>query len=211
MKIGIPTNLRDKRFGTHGNYIEWVAQFGQPVLLTPGIDQFDQFDALFLPGGKDVSSNLTFLNTPADPHLEWFDTMYISKCIVAKKPIFAVCRGMQALNVNLGGTLKNLYGDDLIHSNKSATELEKNTSHEYLYFKHDNLKFEIVSSHYVNSIHHQVIDKLAPKLIIAAKSSETDNIEAVIHENGLIAGVQYHPEKINDDFSKQLFNYILKQ
>lgn len=222
LKIGIPTNLRDKRFGTHGNYIEWVAQFGQPILLTPGIDQYDQFDALFLPGGKDVNSaNLTFLQGPSDPHLEWFDATYINRCFRDEKPIFGVCRGMQTINSYFGGTLRNLYGDALKLSNKCSTEEEKNTRHEEItivdkrfQLDRDSLlpsekKLSIFRK--VNSIHHQVVDKLAEDFKTVAISEKYLHDEAIIHKNNKVAAVQYHPEKINDQLAKDMFNFILKK
>ena len=219
-RIGIPTNLRDGRFGTHGNYIEWVAQFGQPVLLTPHVDQFDQFDVLFLTGGKDVSSNLTYLNGASDPHLEWFDTMYIQRSFDAGKPIFGVCRGMQTLNVHFGGTLRNLYGKHLEDSNKYSTEKEKNTCHEEISildkrFIIDSKTLLPSEKHFssrrnVNSIHHQVVDKLADDFKTVAISEKYFHEEAIIHKNNKVAAVQWHPEKINDKLSKEMFDLILK-
>lgn len=216
IKIGIPTNLRDKRFGTHGNYIEWVAQFGQPILLTPGVNQVDQIDALFLPGGKDVR-NISFLNGSSDPHLEWFDDSYIYRMIEQKKPIFGVCRGMQTLNTFFGGTLRNLYGKELAEHNQNQTEEIKNSLVHKADIKHEEFKKEnssfstfdpFINEIDVNSIHHQVIDKLAPGFEVIVKQNKV--IEAIKHDTYLIAGVQWHPEKINDELSKQLFKSILK-
>jgi putative glutamine amidotransferase len=203
LRIGIPTNLRDKRFGTHGNYIEWVAQFGQPVLLTPHVDQFDQFDVLFLTGGKDVSSNLTYLNGASDPHLEWFDKTYIQRSFDAGKPIFGVCRGMQTLNIHFGGTVRNLYGAALEESNVCDNEKEKNTCHESII---TILNEELL----VNSIHHQVVHTLAKGFTVVAKSKYHNHPEAIIHKDNKVAAVQWHPEKINDKSSKELFNRILR-
>lgn len=221
MRIGIPTNLRDKRFGTHGNYIEWVAQFGQPILLTPGVDQYDQFDVLFLPGGKDVAGirhanpNLTFLQGPSDPHLQWFDAAYINRCFADEKPMFGICRGMQTLNVQFGGTLRNLYGQALLDSTRWNNEEEKLYTQEQLrlydrrFWKKGEEPRPAVFRH-VNSLHHQVIDKLADKFEIVAVSDNHDHPEAIIHKDGKVAGVQWHPEKINDDLAKDIFNHILR-
>ena len=194
LKIGIPTNLRNERFGTHGNYIEWVAQFGQPILLTPGVDQFDLFDVLFLPGGKDVSLageqgfNLTFLNGPADPHLEWADDIYIKRSFEARKPIFGICRGMQTLNVQFGGTLRNLYGKALLDSTKWNNEEEKLERSENIILSDKWLKLGN-RQRGVNSLHHQVIDKLADNFTTIARSYDYGHPEAIIHKNNKVAGV----------------------
>lgn len=212
MRIGIPTNLRDGRFGTHVNYIEWVSQFGTPILLTPSVDQFDQFDVLFLSGGKDVQDNLTFLNNPSDPHLEWFDKMYIQRSFDAKKPIFGVCRGMQRINVHFGGTLRNLYGENLNYSTRWNNEEEKNKSHEKIKtsFYKNNFNENKSEERFVNSLHHQVIDKVADDFIYIAESVKCGHPEAIIHKDNKVAGLQWHPEKINDDLAKDIFNFILK-
>lgn len=213
LKIGIPTNLRDGRFGTHGNYIEWVSQFGTPILLTPGIDQYDQFDVLFLPGGKDVATNkTTFLQGPSDPHLQWFDKVYIHRSFETGKPIFGVCRGMQSINVHFGGTLRNLYGENLVYSTRWNSEEEKNKSHEKIKTSFYKNYFREIKTEerFVNSLHHQVVDKLANDFICIAESVKCGHPEAIIHKDGMVAGVQWHPEKINDDLAKDIFNFILK-
>ena len=218
LKIGIPTNLRDERFGTHGNYIQWVAQFGQPILLTPRVDQYDQFDVLFLPGGKDVITEFgntvpSFLNNPSDPHLQWFDREYIIKSFNDEKPIFGICRGMQAINVRFGGTLRNLYGKALLDSTKWNNEEEKLKRSESIeildsrFYQDGNFANDYDD---VNSLHHQVIDKLANNFEIIAKSEKYKHPEAIIHKDGKVAGVQWHPEKINDGLAKDIFNFILR-
>lgn len=215
-RIGIPTALYGNVFGINAKYVNWVSQFGIPVLLTPGISQINDVDALFLPGGSDVADNLTFLTQRSNPHLEWFDKEELPKYIKDKKPIFGVCRGMQTLNVVFGGTLKNLLGSELEYTNKSATEKEKNTAHEeiriednrFIDVDHLQIKYNHIQ---INSIHHQVIKKLNSNFTIVAKSTKIKNVEAILHRSLPIAGVQWHPEKINDELSIKLFNHILNK
>lgn len=207
MKIGIPTALYQNTFGIDAKYVNWVAKFGQPVLLTPLISQVDQVDALFLPGGADVATNLTFLNGRSNPHLEWFDQVELPKYIAAKKPIFGVCRGMQTLNIHFGGTLKNILGPSLEDEQKNS-ESDKNKTHQSIYLTSSYKSF--TTKHYpkVNSIHHQTVDILAYNFAIVATNS-LGNIEAIIDEENKIAGVQWHPEKIDDEVAYNLFKKIL--
>lgn len=207
IKIGIPTALYQNTFGINAKYVNWVAQFGQPLLLTPGISQINDVDALFLPGGADVSNNLTFLNTRANPHLDWFDKEELPNYIERGKPIFGVCRGMQAINVHFGGTLRNLLGQDLMLHQQNETEFKKNSLVHGIQVKQSFPVQKIDFS--ANSIHHQCIDNLGENLQIIATSYD-DIPEAIIHKIKPIAGVQWHPEKINDIFSIKLFKHILQ-
>ena len=208
IKIGVPTALYSNVFGMNSKYLNWVSQFGQPLLLTPGISQINDVDALFLPGGADVSNNLTFLNTRANPHLDSFDKEELPNYIEKNKPIFGVCRGMQAINVHFGGTLRNLIGKELHNHQKNDSE---KTKESLVHSVNQNyLSRTTARTFSVNSIHHQSIHDLGKGLIIIAKSYSDSVPEAIIHENKPIAGVQWHPEKINDEFSKQLFKHILQ-
>ena len=218
IKIGVPTALYGETFGINAKYLNWVSQFGQPLLLTPGISQMNNVDALFLPGGADVSNNLTFLNTRANPHLDSFDKEELPNYIEKNKPIFGVCRGMQAINVHFGGTLRNLIGNELKVHQRNYNENEKNSlvhslrinSNSPIEFEKSNfLEPSDTKFMHVNSIHHQCIDVLGKNLKIIANSYE-EIPECIIHETKPIAGVQWHPEKINDEFSKQLFKHILQ-
>lgn len=212
MRIGIPTALYENYFGIHKYYIHWVSQFGDPVLLTPYQFQGDLFDALFLPGGSDVASADTFLTERSNPHLEWFDKTYIEYCSFEKKPLFGVCRGMQAINIKFGGTLRNLYAGDLdIHQHNKDEEDKNKLVHSV---KVINKKYKeensIFNEFAVNSIHHQVIDTLAPGMkVIAESNDDAKVVEAIVYEKAPIIGVQWHPEKINDKLSVKLFKSIL--
>lgn len=207
IKIGIPTALYSDVFGMNSKYLNWVSQFGQPMLLTPGISQINDVDALFLPGGADVSSNLTFLNTRANPHLDWFDKEELPNYVERNKPIFGVCRGMQAINVHFGGTLENLIGERLRKHQRNNSEAEKESCVHMVSQDDLNIAKPLFS---VNSIHHQCIGEKGKSLKIIAKSSYDNIAEAIMHESKPIAGVQWHPEKINDEFSRELFKKILQ-
>lgn len=208
-KIGIPTGLYGDRFGVHKNYIEWVAQFGQPILLTPYIDQYELFDVLFLPGGSDVAAGKTFMTERSNPHLEWFDS-YVPRCMDDNKPIFAVCRGMQALNVMDGGTLRNLYGKELRKHLHNSDELDKEDLVNMLQLPHrirNEYHKKLPTFVDVNSIHHQAIENLGKNYEVLYLCD--DVIEAIAHRTKPVIGVQWHPEKINDKLSCILFKKLL--
>lgn len=222
LRIGIPTALYGNTFGLHVNYIEWCKQFGTPVLLTPFIKQRNLFDILFLPGGADWSatqSNKLFNVGRSNSHLQWFIDEYFWVSIHEKKPIIGICAGMQKINQMFGGTLKNLYGEELKLHQQNKDEDTKNSLVHHLEFDNEiktkfnltnddaNFKNSRMFAIKVNSIHHQAVDKLGDNLEVLAKCG--DVIEAIKHKELPIVGFQWHPEKIWDKFSEKVVKELL--
>lgn len=119
------------------------------------------------------------------------------------KPVLGICRGIQVLNVFLGGTL---YQDiptqyptshNLSHSQKSARNV---LTHSVLIEK-DSLLYDIVQKDHiqVNSFHHQSVKDIAPSLKIAGTSMDS-MIEAVyLPGHKFFLAVQWHPEHLIHD------------
>ena len=154
---------------------------------------FEQMDGLLLTGGPDVTPE--FLNQPvADPSViekdvnpdrdRWeLDT--IKKAIERGLPIFAICKGLQTLNVALGGTL---------HLDISGHNLPDQKTHDVQPLRSDRKtrhRFEKV-----NSSHHQAIDRLGEGLEVESWCATDDIIEQVrLRDYPFALGVQYHPER----------------
>ena len=119
--------------------------------------------------------------------------------IAAGKPVLAICRGFQELNVALGGSLhQQLHAipGRLDHREKGATtDMEYAPAHA-IRIHPDGLLGRIsgLREAMVNSLHHQGIDRLAPGLIADAIAPD-GQIEAVSGDSGtFLLGVQWHPE-----------------
>lgn len=196
-KIGIVGSVKHGMFGADIKYMEFAAKFGQVHLLTPDMPVQD-LDLLILKGGADVSFNaqgqFSYMTGASNPFLEYFDEHILPEYIERRIPIFGICRGMQALNVMFGGTLKHhLYfhptnGQDRSYKVHHVTNKDK----EHL-FK-------------VNSIHHQCVKELGEGLrpllySTNEKAEKLGHIEAFEHETLPIVAVQWHPEEIMDSFS----------
>ncbi len=197
-------------------FLWWVQSQGAlPVILpTLGPDGgtslttlVHQLDGLLLGGGSDVSP-LSYGEQPLQP--EWGgdayrdaqETQLIHKFIETGKPILGVCRGLQILNVALGGTL---YQDiplqipgAQVHRNWQVYEGHQHSiaweqaSHNPLAAWHHHQDRNAII---VNSIHHQAIRQLAGPLQIGARSIPDGIIEAIYHErHPFCVGVQWHPE-----------------
>jgi putative glutamine amidotransferase len=153
-------------------------------------EMFNLCDAFVVTGGVDLDP-VTYkdinigLSKDIHPSLDLIDSLVIKYAKTTKKPLLGVCRGLQSINVFLGGTLyQDLAQLGLKHSNIPG-------NHKINTVENEVLKFE--SEIAVNSYHHQGIKKLATGLKVIGK--QTDGIiEAVVHESLPIIAVQWHPE-----------------
>ena len=130
----------------------------------------------------------------------------ILAAIAAGKPVLAICRGFQELNVALGGTLHQHVAEQpgrMIHSEDEAAPLETQWGPAHsIAIAPDGLLARIAGPHLregdeavVNSLHHQGVDRLAPPLRAEATAPD-GQIEAVSMPDapGFLLGVQWHPE-----------------
>jgi putative glutamine amidotransferase len=164
----------------------------------------DEIDGVLLTGGEDISAK--FLRQPvpdpsliedADPARDVWELDLLARTLSLRLPLFAICRGLQVLNVALGGTL---------HLDIPG---------------HDKLKFENVQLlRYVpgapvqiprvNSSHHQAIDRLGEGLEIEAWCAEDEVVEqARLRDYPFGLAVQYHPER--DPLYQPLFDAFVRQ
>lgn len=162
-------------------------------------------DGLILQGGADVSP-MNYGEEPADP--EWqgdpkrdaYEMALIRAFLEAGKPIFGICRGMQLLNVTLGGSLHQdlptQFASPICHCDLS---LNPGIVHP-VEFSHGGVFERCYRSQGLNqgsvvSIHHQGVKRLAPCLRVEALSPD-GLIEAfsLNDENHYCVGVQWHPE-----------------
>ena len=112
----------------------------------------------------------------------------------AGKPIFGICRGMQIINVVLGGDMLQDIGETL-HRYHSHWERPDYKVHS-VWSPEDSFLHKLYGDLYlVNSCHHQAVNRLAPGLRAAA-FAEGGLVEAIEHESLPIRAVQWHPEKM---------------
>lgn len=148
--------------------------------------------ALLLTGGADVSA--AFLKQPVaapsliespEPDRDAWEFAAVVHAFERGWPILAVCRGMQVLNVALGGTL-HLH----IDGHREASHYEQDTQPLRL------AAGTAVGFAAVNSSHHQALAGVADGLVVEAWSASDGVIEQVRHRDPpWCVGVQYHPER----------------
>lgn len=148
-------------------------------------------DGLLLPGGADVdparygqpNTASNGINAARDED----EINLILRFMEMEKPILGICRGHQVLNVALGGSLIQHVPDHAQIDNKDIVH-PVTAEHPFLQSLYGD---RFIS----NSAHHQVVDRLGEGLSVTCRSEE-GYIEGVIHENGRVIGVQFHPERM---------------
>jgi putative glutamine amidotransferase len=161
-------------------------------------------DAFLITGGSDINPEYfgeenNGKSKNVNSSLDLLDKQIVEHAFENKKPLLGICRGHQAINVFLGGSLIQDIGD----SHKSIAK-----NHEVVTVKNRLLKFEKVIE--TNSYHHQAVKQIAPGFIEIAKHLDGTN-EAIIHESLPIIGIQWHPEiHIDDKVSKIIFDAFQK-
>ena len=130
------------------------------------------------------------------------------------KPLLAICRGFQELNVALGGSLHQHVHElpgrlDHREPQNASRDAEYAPAHDVMITSDGVLaRLSGMTRAMVNSLHHQGVDRLAPMLTVEAVASD-GLIEAVSMPGAkaFLLGVQWHPEwKMADDpLSRAIF------
>lgn len=181
---------------------------GTPVIIPLGQpdtakNYIDFIDGLLLTGGQDISP----LMYGEEPHLsiglthpkrDRVESALIREALASQTPILGVCRGMQLVNVVLGGTLiqdlNEEAGVSIQHVQRSLSQYPTHT----ISVKSDSYLANILPNNmHINSAHHQAVKSLGKGLKVAAWSSD-NVIEAFESDDAHhhIIGVQWHPEDL---------------
>lgn len=221
--VGITGNIKEMP-ATSGMHFDAVSRHlsdgvkvagGVPIIIPVGTPDLaktyiSMIDKLVLSGGQNVTPEFYGEEKEVDSddyslERDEFEFALVKEAIRQNKPIFAVCRGMQLLNVALGGTLNqkvdNHWQDDI-----------SGTSHEVEILPNSRVSHLVKSGSWINSFHHQSVKDLAPNLIATARDVRDGTIEAYESKHGApILGIQWHPELLLEKSeSRLLFNYLVK-
>lgn len=161
-------------------------------------------DGFLITGGFDIDPKYfneenNGLSQNCNHSLDILDKEIVEYATLHQKPLLGICRGHQAINVFLGGSL---------HQDIGNTHKGIKADHEVITFKNDFIDFK--PNIKVNSYHHQAVNRLAPNMEIVAKHSD-GTIEAIVHKSLPIFGVQWHPEMMAEsEESKLIFDVFAK-
>lgn len=183
------------------NYTKYVLRQGHTPVVTLNIDDMAECDCLLLPGGGDITpaffGEKNHGSRKIDTELDILQLQALDFCIKKHIPVLGICKGVQVINVGLGGTLYQDMPTARFHSYENGDKY-----HETVIAKGSCLH-DLYGDHaIVNSAHHQAIRKLGSGLTVIQRCPEDDCIEAVVHRELPILGVQWHPERIDSERAK---------
>jgi putative glutamine amidotransferase len=177
-------------------------------------------DGVLLTGGEDIEPKLygeepyrTLRDkvkvTPDGGRRDLRELMLIDEAFRHRKPLLAICRGHQVLNVALGGTLVVDIASQLPKSmNHRRMEKRSEVVHE-VQLTPDSILAKITGARNlgVNSTHHQAVAKVAPPLRVTAKSLDgiIEGLElrsVAANAAPFVLSVQFHPERLADRYSE---------
>jgi len=184
---------------------------------------YERLDGVLIPGGVDMNPSCygeatSPLCGALDPARDRVELQLVRWAVDDRKPVLGLCRGIQVINVALGGTL---YQD-------IAAEFAGAIKHDYfptMGFDRDHLSHTVEiaggsrmhallegPSVKVNSMHHQGIKLLAPALVATAIAPDglIEGVESA--DDHFLVGVQWHPEilEMEDPHERHLFGEFVR-
>lgn len=188
-------------------YMQGVEQAGGVPVMLPLTDDAEALrqlaatcDGFLLPGGQDVSPALYGAAASpqcgeTSPARDAMEKQLLGMVLAADKPVLGICRGIQVMNVVLGGTLyQDIKPFEHVPHNDHWAKVHTVT------VRRGTLLSRLLGQDtvLVNSQHHQAADRIAPELEIAALS-EDGIVEALEKPDAhFCLGVQWHPEWLSD-------------
>ncbi len=205
----------------NGEYRRWMENYSIAVHRVGGVllglpfvydlallsEQLDAVDGVLLSGGCDIDPKYfgeeNNGSNPPSPERDEFEALLIKEVMRRDLPLLGICRGIQSMNVFMGGTIhqdlpNHPHGDGVRHLVRLSGKLAEIMGEE-----------EIST----NSFHHQGLKVPAPGWVFAGTTE--DGVAEVLEcpSARFAMGVQWHPERSfaqeNDPFSRKLFEAFL--
>jgi putative glutamine amidotransferase len=202
-------------------YLDAVTRAGaQPVVVDPEGDLvplLDRVDALVLTGGPDVDPD--FYGEEPDPSVYGIDRaadnaeLALARAAIDRSlPTLAICRGLQVLNVALGGTLlQHLPNVPGLGEHGRPGETGGGYRHEIL-VSPDSLLHDVFGTTRVigSCHHHQAVDKVGDGLRVTATAAD-GVVEGLEVDGTWLLAVQWHPEDTaaEDPAQQALFDALV--
>lgn len=228
--IGVTSSMEineESSFVNSDNITAITEAGGTPIILPNLVDEeaitqiASTIDGLYATGGYDIDPTL-FGEEPHPnlgtiiPSRDMFESLLIKKMLEMGKPILAICRGCQILNIAIGGDMfQDIYSQtnrDLLQHKQKAP---KGHGSHFVTVLEDSLLHRLtgVDKLKVNTMHHQANRKVIPPLQISGKASD-GIIEAIeSKEQPFVLGLQWHPEKMvasGDEASLRIFRGFIE-
>jgi putative glutamine amidotransferase len=223
-RIGLVTYGRDADnwFSVPAQYVDSIRRAGgQPVLLPPSEPDlpgwFEIVDGLVLPGGGDIDphsygGSLHRENYKLDRARDADELAMVHHIVTAQLPTLAICRGMQVVNVALGGSLiahvPDAVGERVLHRSAERRPI----AHRVAVAADSGLAAVMQATEVtVASWHHQAVDRVAAPFRAVAHTA--DGLIEAMEQPGhrWLLCVQWHPEltAADDPTQQRLFDALV--
>jgi putative glutamine amidotransferase len=200
----------DMHGATHGYYVatkfyvQAVRAAGGVPVVVPHLDSSEipavlaRLDGIVLCGGIDIApacygaAAAPETNVP-QPARDAFEMALIERLLVDNVPTLGVCRGVQSLNVALGGTLHQ-------HLTVHPTDMVWSASPHTVDVVPGSLLASVTGATQltVNSLHHQAVDRLGRGVVVTGRAAADGGVEAIeIDGAPNVLAVQWHPEVLS--------------
>lgn len=191
------------------NYAGALRRMGLSCHVTLNPEEASLSSHLLLPGGGDITpaffGQTDHGSNNIDTELDILQLQALEFFLRQKKPVLGICKGLQLINVCLGGTIIQHIDTAEAHRWKGLDQTH------YVY--HSGLSrtdffYQLYGlSAQVNSAHHQAIDKLGEDLHPVCRAKD-NIIEGIMHTSLPVIAVQWHPERIPDGSGDRLLQYF---
>lgn len=215
----------DKRSGVKNSYTEAIVAAGGAPVLIPYTESGETLDALcnacdgfFFTGGADIAPELygevrSVFCGAIHPLRDELELSVFRRAFALGKPILAVCRGAQLVNVALGGTLYQDIPSEIpsgiLHR---QTEAVTEPSHSVNILKRCGVTlFGDAVRVCTNSFHHQAVKRLAEGLSVFATADDGVIEGFYMPGEQYLYAYQWHPERLfeKDEFNRRIFESFI--
>jgi putative glutamine amidotransferase len=218
--IGIPCHTYDWAeseqpiYGNKRTYVQAVENAGGLPILIPMLTDLSELEKLLLrldgvlfSGGMDIQPGF-YGEQPhpvlraVDPQLDTFEIALATWALQRDMPILGICRGMQLINVVLGGTLcqdiSAYHPGSLQHC---RCDLPRRELTHQVTVDQGSLMKKILGTHRlaVNSLHHQAVKEPGEDIHICGRADDGVAELLEVSRHRFVMGIQCHPEDIYRD------------
>lgn len=212
-------------YAVRSNYCRAIINAGGIPLMNLGGNAEDYAEiadgVLFTGGRQDIVPSLygdeNRKALGCDPELDDMELKLFDAFYQRKKPIMGICRGIQLINVALGGTMVQDIPDEIPERSAHQGEQVGNIHMHSIHTMPGSVFHKLFGEEFkTNSHHHQAVKDCGKGMLV---SGVTDDgvVEAIEHESLPIFGAQWHPERQigeeNEDLTNMmpLFVYFVNQ